>query len=539
MRAVALLLGVVATSPGVPAEAGIPTNCGLLDGTTSPFAGGTGYSASPYQVATATQLAAITGDLLDCDYIQTASLTLSAPWTPIGSSADVFRGVYDGDGFSISGLSIPAGDDYLGLFGATNSAVIMDVTLNGVSVAGDRYVGGLVGSAQATTISNVTVSGAVSGNLRVGGIAGDLKNDAAGSLLSNGQSSVTVTAGAAPLSQFGGVVGFVYESTISRSGATGSVTGTSEVGGIAGEVGSGSIVSYSRATGAVSGTSLVGGLVGYLWSSSVNDSYAAGSVTATDGSAGGVAGYVERFDPPLIGPTVSAADLERTYATGAVSGTDATGGLTGFLDSYGVILASHWSTTANSTLNGIGVNISTITTVDPPGSSLIVLQDIDTYSDWTITNGWTAFAAPTSVWGICDGDGTPYLLWEETESPCDGAWTVTGFFAPVDMGDVLNVAQAGRVVPLKWRIVDADGVPVSDPDSFVKIGSSRFSCPGSVGTVEDGVENYVGNSGMRYLGDGYWQFNWATLKSYAGQCRTVTLELSDGTTISADFRFRR
>jgi hypothetical protein len=37
---------------------------------------------------------------------------------------------------------------------------------------------------------------------------------------------------------------------------------------------------------------------------------------------------------------------------------------------------------------------------------------------------------------------------------------------------------------------------------------------------------------------GNWQFNWKTQKSYAGQCRTMTLMLSDGTTHTASFTFR-
>ena len=53
----------------------------------------------------------------------------------------------------------------------------------------------------------------------------------------------------------------------------------------------------------------------------------------------------------------------------------------------------------------------------------------------------------------------------------------------------------------------------------------------------DAVEDYAGESGLQYLGDGNSQFNWKTLKDYAGQCRMLTLELSDGTTLTADFKF--
>ena len=55
----------------------------------------------------------------------------------------------------------------------------------------------------------------------------------------------------------------------------------------------------------------------------------------------------------------------------------------------------------------------------------------------------------------------------------------------------------------------------------------------------DALEDYAGESGLQYLGDGNWQFNWKTLKDYAGQCRTLTLELSDDSTLTADFKFTK
>jgi hypothetical protein len=321
-------------------------------------------------------------------------------------------------------------------------------------------------------------------------------------------------------------------SDIYATTSSGAVSGTYEVGGLVGLAYDDATIGYSKASGNVSGDTFVGGLVGGLAIAQIFDSYATGGVSATSDRAGGVVGYIDS-----TGGTPSA--LVRSYATGAVTAGSAAGGLVGYLDLYGSIVDSYWSSDANS--DGIGLNESEVTTTDPPGSTLLQLQDIATFApEWKIVNGWAAFVVPSAVWGICDGDDTPYLLWEETESPCGGGeWNVSGFFQPVDMDGVFNVAQAGRTVPLKWRIVDSDGVPVSDSQSFVKIQSTMLGCASASLTVEDGVENYVANSGLRHLGDGYWQFNWATSKSFAGQCRTVTLTLSDGSTISANFRFRR
>ena len=111
----------------------------------------------------------------------------------------------------------------------------------------------------------------------------------------------------------------------------------------------------------------------------------------------------------------------------------------------------------------------------------------------------------------------------------------SGFFQPVD-NNLPNSTKAGASVPVKWRLTDANGVGISDPSSFVSLVSNTSSgaCSGS----PDALEEYAGSSGLQYLGDGYWQFNWKTPKSYAGQCRTMKLNLLDGQSKIASFVFR-
>lgn len=118
----------------------------------------------------------------------------------------------------------------------------------------------------------------------------------------------------------------------------------------------------------------------------------------------------------------------------------------------------------------------------------------------------------------------------------------TGFSTPVDNTPLLNVATAGRTIPLGYRLTADDGTPVEDPATFVRITSAKAPCGALDDAGSDTLETYSGASGLQYLGDGYWQVNWATSKSYSGTtngpCRVLTLELSDGRAHEAYFRFK-
>jgi hypothetical protein len=114
-----------------------------------------------------------------------------------------------------------------------------------------------------------------------------------------------------------------------------------------------------------------------------------------------------------------------------------------------------------------------------------------------------------------------------------------GFFSPVDNPTVVNNAKAGQTIPVIWRITGANGVPVSDPTSFKNLTSYYITCDSLSRDTISTVEEYsAGNSRLQYLGDGYWQFNWKTLKTYTGQCRKMVLTLVDGSSHEAYFKFK-
>jgi hypothetical protein len=102
-----------------------------------------------------------------------------------------------------------------------------------------------------------------------------------------------------------------------------------------------------------------------------------------------------------------------------------------------------------------------------------------------------------------------------------------GFLGSVKNGDVMNSAKAGQSIPLQWRLTDATGAPITTLTS-VKLTVTDLNC--ALGVTGDQVaEQAAGNSGLQNLGDGYYQYNWKSPASYAKSCKTLQLDLGEGT----------
>lgn len=94
-------------------------------------------------------------------------------WNSIGHSNLSFKGVFDGNDHTISGLYMPNALSYSGLFGQANGAIIRNVNINDSYIMGNTYIGGVLGLAfQNVTITNCSFDGFVAGQFRMGGICG-------------------------------------------------------------------------------------------------------------------------------------------------------------------------------------------------------------------------------------------------------------------------------------------------------------------------------------------------------------------------------
>jgi len=243
-------------------------------------------------------------------------------WTPIGTGAPGFAGMFEGLGNTISNLNVNIGTgNDAGLFG-NSTGTIRDIGIVGGAVIGGQDVGGLVGANGGTIVHSYSTA-SVGGNSSwpVGGLVGTL----------------------------GGSEGVA----IRDSYASGAVAGRKQVGGLVGEMYGAATIDECFATGTVTSSEQsgpgTGGLVGYQNDSDISvieNSYATGAVPGTTDYRGGLVGQNKTDNVAIVS----------SYSTGAVnnSGSDV-GGFVGANSSHAS--NDYWDTTSSGMTNGCNGNL--------------------------------------------------------------------------------------------------------------------------------------------------------------------------------------
>jgi hypothetical protein len=115
------------------------------------------------------------------------------------------------------------------------------------------------------------------------------------------------------------------------------------------------------------------------------------------------------------------------------------------------------------------------------------------------------------------------------------AWPFEGFFRPVDNPPAVNVATAGSAIPVKFRLGGNRGLAIL-ASGYPQV--QQETCPtGPTSTVDETVT--ASSSGLSYsAGTDRYVYVWKTNKQWAGTCRKFVLKLVDGSTHTADFKFR-
>ena len=255
---------------------------------------GEGTKENPYEIAAAADLYEFAtkvneGDNTACAVL-TADITLliDTNWTPIGNDSNQYKGTFDGDGHTITGLKVDIQSDntiYAGLFGYIGEGgTIKNVGLEDskITCSGNRvYAGGVCGW-NTGTIENCYNTGDVSGTgtssygyVSVGGVCGWNYYGTIENCYNTGEVSGEAT-GSYGCAYVGGVCGWNDYGTIENCYNTGEVSGTGTssygtvyAGGVCGE-NYGTIKNCCN-TGEVSGTTsisatdyvYVGGVCGF------------------------------------------------------------------------------------------------------------------------------------------------------------------------------------------------------------------------------------------------------------------------------------
>ena len=263
-------------------------------------------------------------------------------WTPIGTTSAKFTGNFDGQNHTISNLYINTTKNYIGLFGYVYSdySTFKNIKLKNVNIIStgySYYVGALAGFFRGGTINNVFIDNV---NIKSSGF------------------------------DIGGIVGTIDWGTIQKVKVTNaSITGSSDVGGIAGYTSAESTLTIDQAvfSGNVYG-SYSGGIMGHPNYTKVNIS---NSYTAGYSQAAGISAY-------------KANSIVNSYTTMKV-GTYA---ISSYVDSK--VENTFWnSSTAGVSSSRYGTPKSTDE-----------LQQAATFSGWN-----------TTIWNIEDGK-YPTLKWE-------------------------------------------------------------------------------------------------------------------------------
>ena len=229
------------------------------------------------------------------------------PFSGIGSAANPFTGMFDGQGSTISNVTINAPDGVnVGFFNAIKGATIRDLKLVNVQITGKENVGGLVGNAQvqldsndlsknvANLIGGCSVSGKVTGEKNVGGLVGLNGGETDQHTLFSIASAIdksTANVEVSGTEMTGGLVGR-NNGTITKSSSGGTVKGTTTTGGLVGDSSGDIYDSHTSCT--VAGSSHTGGFVGSS-DGAVKDCYSIGDVSGTD-YTGGFAGVISRAE---------------------------------------------------------------------------------------------------------------------------------------------------------------------------------------------------------------------------------------------------
>ncbi len=358
------------------------------------FSGGTGEPNDPYLVATADELSSIGQKprLMVAHFKLVNDIDLSGVnFSLIASQWYPFRGVFDGNGHTISNFSYAfGGTSYVGLFRYVSGGQIRDLGLIGPNVRVNKgdYHGCMVGYLDAGSIINCYVeTGNVSGNNYTGGLVGNNTG-----VIAHCRATGSVTG----YGDYAGGIAGGNKLTVKDCYADCDVDGRDDVGGLVGR--NSGIVETSCSRSSVKGRNAIGGLVGRCAPGEILDCYAQGDTMGQWYIGGLVGSNGAGTHNRILGA------IHKCYSVTTVLGGSQSGGLLG-ADWGGEISDCFWDIQASGQTTSYGGT----------GKTSAEMQIARTF----LEAGWD-FAGETAngiedTWWIIEGKDYPRLWWELTD----------------------------------------------------------------------------------------------------------------------------
>jgi len=447
-------------------------------------------------------------------FIMTNDIDLgNIAFTPIGNSdVNNFRGIFNGNGFKITGLNVNIGTTTRGGLFGYNSGTIENLGVIGTVVGGSQ-TGGIVGInfPGNSIIRNSYFSGTVNGTNSVGGIAG--RNDGT---IQNCYNTATITGSS---NSVGGITGENTNNAILISSYNiGDVSGTTNVGGIAGQNGGTSRIHNNTSLGLrVSGTAASNArIVGT--SSSTNATPLSGNRARNDMLVNGVIPTTNTTETALNGGNLTLGSSSITTTFGTRFGSDIWNNATSasglqiavnlptiriMKDQTAPILPGLITITLNRQ-NGIGGAASLSIPLNT--SSLSGWTSAPTRTGYTFDGYWTAATGGeriiningTLVASVANYTDSAGIWTRNSNVTLHARWIANTYIITLDHGDTNNQSFS---VTYATSITEKIIIPMRD--GFIFAGF--FTAPTDGELVIDKDGNFVANvDGFTGTG-GIWQ----------------------------------
>ncbi|MGR2751916.1 PxKF domain-containing protein [Agromyces arachidis] len=201
--------------------------------------------------------------------------------------------------------------------------------------------------------------------------------------------------------------------------------------------------------------------------------------------------------------------------------------------------------TASATVTGLKID-QTAPTVGFAGSfgSSYYFGQVPAAPGCDASDATSGLASPCEVSGYSTAVGSHTLTATATDNAGNEstatlsytvlAWSLSGFFSPVDMGGTWNTVKGGSTVPLKFRVF-AGATELTDTAAIDRFTATPVACPGANAALDAIEFTTTGGTALRYdTTGGQFIQNWQTPKK-PGACYRVTMTTDDGSSISANF----